>query len=159
MNITLIYGIGVALLLLILILLVMIIICFKKLKKITLKYEKLVENTQGESLDQVIIVNKESIRELNGELYRSNEKISNIQEQLNEAIQKTGFKRYNAFSDMGSNMSFSVAMLDEKNNGVILSSLYGRDGCSMYGKSVEIGKSPYPLSEEELEVLNEAIKK
>lgn len=159
MNITLIYGIGAVLLLLILILLVMIIICFKKLKKITLKYEKLVENTQGESLDQVIIVNKESIRELNGELYRSNEKISNIQKQLDEAIQKTGFKRYNAFSDMGSNMSFSVAMLDEKNNGVILSSLYGRDGCSMYGKSVETGKSQYPLSEEELEVLNEAIKK
>ena len=75
------------------------------------------------------------------------------------AIQKVGFKRFNPFSDTGGNNSFVMGLLDHKNNGVMISSLYTREGVRIYGKRVENGQSKQPLSQEEKEVLEEAISK
>lgn len=142
-----------------LVLLILIVVCFKKLNQTQQKYEKLIANTEGESLDEIVISNKEAIRILESNLKIANERADKIQQQLNTSLQKTGFKRYNAFHDMGSNMSFSMALLNDELDGIVISSLYGRDGCSLYGKSVESGKSTYILSDEEDEVLKAAIKK
>lgn len=77
------------------------------------------------------------------------EKISKI------SLQKTGFKRYNPFSETGGDQSFTFCLLDRDNNGVVLSSLYSRDGTRVYGKKIENGKSVQALSDEEKEVLEE----
>ena len=66
--------------------------------------------------------------------------------------------RYNAFSDTGSNLSYSLAVLDENNNGVVLSSLYGREDNRSYAKPVENGKSTYQLSDEEKDVLEQVMR-
>ncbi|MCT4660396.1 MAG: DUF4446 family protein [Tissierellales bacterium] len=142
-----------------LILFILLIIALKKISKVEKKYEKLIENTNGESLDEVIINNKEDIANLKLEVRDSRSYEKKLQVQLDGSIQRIGFKRYNAFDDMGSNMSFSTALLNEVGDGIILSSLYGRDGCSMYGKSIEKGKSSYLLSDEENEVLKQAMSK
>lgn len=74
------------------------------------------------------------------------------------SVQKTGFKRYNPFSETGGDQSFTLCLLDRENNGVIISSLYLREGVRVYGKRVENGKAKQPLSEEEKEVLVQTIK-
>jgi len=71
------------------------------------------------------------------------------------SVQKVGIVRYNPFSGVGSDQSFSIALLDSNNNGVVISSLFGRDGNRVYGKPIKNGKSEYSLSEEE----NKAIEK
>ena len=67
--------------------------------------------------------------------------------------------RYKAFEDVGSDLSFSVALLDGENNGVILTGIYGRDYSTTYAKPIDKGISRYDLSEEELHVLNAAMNK
>lgn len=75
-------------------------------------------------------------------------------------LQKVGFLRYNAFgkNDTGGNQSFSIALLDYENNGVIVTSIHSREGTRVYSKQVKNGKSNYHLSEEEQLVLNKFIK-
>ena len=73
------------------------------------------------------------------------------------SIQKIGFKRYNPFENTGGDQSFSMALLDHENNGVIISSLYLREGVRVYGKKIESGKASQTLFDEEKEVLEEAI--
>lgn len=73
------------------------------------------------------------------------------------SIQKVGFLRFNPFEHTGGDQSFSVALLDRNDNGIILSSLYTREGTRMYAKEVEAGKAKHPLSQEETSVLSQAL--
>ncbi|QQG45548.1 MAG: DUF4446 family protein [Candidatus Sungiibacteriota bacterium] len=75
------------------------------------------------------------------------------------SVQKVGFLRFNPFQDTGGDNSFVVVMLDRENNGIVISSLYMREGVRIYAKKVERGKTQQPLSGEEKRVLEEAIKK
>lgn len=79
------------------------------------------------------------------------EKISQI------AVQKIAFRRFNPFENTGSDQSFTLVLLDRKNNGVIVSSLYAREGTRIYGKEVSEGKAKQPLSNEEQSLLQEAM--
>jgi len=69
------------------------------------------------------------------------------------ATVRVGVVRYNPFPDMGGNMSFSVALLDARSNGVVITVLNDRQGSRVYGKSVEAGGSPQKLSDEEQEAI------
>ncbi|MBI2055985.1 MAG: DUF4446 family protein [Candidatus Sungbacteria bacterium] len=93
------------------------------------------------------------------------EKLRHIEPQLKEAektaktsIQKIGFLRFNPFEGTGGDNSFVMALLDKKNDGVLVSSLYLRDGMRIYGKKVDQGKTRYPLLDEEKKVLEETIR-
>lgn len=73
------------------------------------------------------------------------------------ALRRLGVVRYDAFRDMGGHMSFSVALLDARRNGLVISILNGRDGSRGYAKAVHEGKSSSPLSNEEQEALAQAL--
>lgn len=77
---------------------------------------------------------------------------------LKSCIQKTGMVRYNAFKDVGSDLSFALALLDEKNDGVVLNGIYSRDVSNIYAKPVKNGASSYTLSHEEEEAIDKAVK-
>ena len=81
----------------------------------------------------------------------------NLDKDLEECIQKIGIVRYNAFKDTGSDLSFALAMLDSKNNGVVLNGIYSREMSNIYAKPVENGASKYTLSEEEKEAIEKAV--
>jgi len=69
------------------------------------------------------------------------------------SIQKVGLIRYNPFSEVGGNQSFSLALLDAQDNGVVITSLYNREGNRVYSKPIEQGQSSYPLSAEEIKAI------
>lgn len=94
------------------------------------------------------------VEENNGKLA---EYIKNLDNDLSKCIQKVGIVRYNAFKDTGSDLSFTLALLDEKNNGVVLNGIYSREMSNIYAKPVENGKSKYTVSEEEQEAIDKAI--
>lgn len=76
--------------------------------------------------------------------------------QISEALPTTvrvGIVRYNPFPEMGGNMSFSVALLDARSNGVVISVLNDRQGSRVYGKPLEAGVSPQKLSDEEQQAI------
>lgn len=75
------------------------------------------------------------------------------------SFQKFGFVRFNPFADTGGDQSFALALLDRKNNGIVILSLYGREGTRVYAKSIENGAPKQQLSEEEKKVLAQAIQR
>jgi len=87
------------------------------------------------------------------ELKREVEKVSQASK---ASIQKVGIIRYNPFSDVGGDQSFSIALLDGNNNGVVITSLYSREGNRVYGKVVKNGTSQYSLSNEEKKAIEKA---
>ena len=81
----------------------------------------------------------------------------NLDLNMKKCLQKVGVVRYNAFDDVGSDLSFALAILDDKNNGYVLNGIYARDNSNIYAKPVENGKSSYVLSEEEKEAIYKAV--
>jgi len=79
-----------------------------------------------------------------------------LEKMAQKSIQKVGLVRFNPFKDTGSNQSFSLAMLDSFDNGLVISTLFTREGARIYAKPLEAGKSTYALSEEELEAIGRA---
>ena len=68
-----------------------------------------------------------------------------------------GIVKYDAFNQMGGQLSFSLCLLDEKNNGFLMNSVHSAEGCYSYTKEIIGGKSKLELGEEEKQALEEAL--
>ena len=91
--------------------------------------------------------------EINARLAALEQSMAQMGKALPRSVQGVGVVRYNPFPGVGSNLSFSLALLDGRANGVVVSVITGRDGSRVYGKAVEGGTSTYPLSDEERQAL------
>jgi len=83
-------------------------------------------------------------------------RIDALENAMPQTIRRTGLVRFNPFSDAGGDQSFSLALLDDRKNGVVISSLYGREINRVYAKPIENGSSTYQLSDEEKEAIARA---
>lgn len=86
-------------------------------------------------------------------------KYDELKNEMNKTLKKVGVVRYSAFKDMGSDLSFALALLDESNSGVVLNGIYSIETSTIYAKPVEDGKSKYTLSEEEKQAIDIAMQK
>ena len=84
------------------------------------------------------------------------EDIEDIKRVLKTGIQKIGIVKYNTLEEIGGELSYAIALLDQNDSGVILNSLYYRDGCYTYAKQIIAGDCLTPLSEEEKEAIKAA---
>ncbi len=89
------------------------------------------------------------------------EEISSEMEKMKKEAQKSldrvGVVRFNPFKEIGSDQSFSIAVLDGRKDGFVLTSHYGRDSNRVYAKPIKQGESKYPLSQEEKKAIAKAI--
>ena len=76
---------------------------------------------------------------------------------MQKTYQKVGIVRYDAFNEMGGNLSFVLTMLNDQNSGWLLNAMHSREGCYTYIKEIVNGKSYVELGEEEKESLERAI--
>ena len=83
-------------------------------------------------------------------------RLNEVEQQLNLSVSGVGLVRFNAFQETGSDLSFSLALLDRHENGVVVTSIFGREDSRCYGKPIREGKSTHLLSEEEMKALTEA---
>lgn len=148
---------SIILLITIIILVILYIINTIKLSKIKNNYtqfmNKLGKNTSIDEDLRKYILAVEKVEQENKE---TQEAINNLKYNIEECIQKVGMVRYSAFSDVGSDLSFALALLDNKNNGVVLNGIYGSDSSNIYAKPVTNGISKYALSKEEKEAIEKA---
>lgn len=97
------------------------------------------------------------------DLTQRSEKLEQVTDQITKEmeqhIQNVALVRYSAFEQGGGELSFSAALLDKKGDGVIFTSIFGRDEARFYGKPVKGGKSEYSLSEEERQAIKDAMRK
>ncbi len=144
---------------LIIILLIANIINKAKIKKLNNKYNNYMVNTDGKNIEDLIencLLKTEEVSNKNREIENH---LNEIDRNFLNCVQKVAMIRYNAFDNVGSDLSYSVALLDGNDNGIVITSLFTRDCSTTYGKPVLAGKSKYPLSAEEIKVINHAIRR
>jgi len=107
---------------------------------------------EPENLKEVLA----QFRDLEKNFEKISEEIENLKEESKFSVQKIGVVRFNPFSEVGGDQSFSIALLDGSNSGVVVTSLYSREGNRVYGKPIKEGSSEYSLSEEEKEAIEKA---
>lgn len=138
---------------------IMTIVLLVSVNKLENKYRKMMRGISNRNLEEVINSNLDNIEVALNNSKNSLEKCEKIAEDLKSCVNKVAIMRYKAFEDVGSDLSFSVAILDSYNDGVIISGIYSRHDSTTYAKPIDKGISRYDLSEEELHVLKEAINK
>ena len=129
-----------------------------KLRKLRTNYSEFMTKLgKGNNIDEMLqkyVENVEEIKKENAEIERYCQKLDNDSK---ENLKKIGLVRYNAYKDTGSNLSFALALLNEKDTGIVLNGLYGRDTSNIYAKPVVNGKSEYALSKEEEEAISQIV--
>ena len=130
-------------------------IAVKRLKE---KNKTIFSGGNIKNLEDVIVQHSHSIKSLDKEI----QELYSISNQINglayRGLHKVALVRFNPFNDVGGDQSFSLVLLNGKNNGIVVSSLFTRDGARIYSKSIVGGKSEkYPLTEEEEQVIKTAI--
>lgn len=138
-------------------LLLFTIISQVRISKIRTKYNQLVRGIEGVNVEELLIKTGEEIHDMDIKINNFEINLKEIETKLAFAIQKVGFVRYDAFAEMGNELSFSIALLDNFKNGFVLTSIYGREHTTSYAKPLKFGKSVYPLSVEEIQAIDRAL--
>lgn len=147
--------IGLTVFLLILLILVIVMMCkFSKLKK---KYEKFMSGKDAKSLEKDIIGLYEDNKFLKITVDKNKKDIRTLYKKFETSYQKCGIVKYDAFQQMGGQLSFSLALLNENNDGFVLNSVHSTDGCYSYTKEIRNGECAISLGEEEKQALDKAM--
>lgn len=135
-----------------------VIIMMAKLSGLNKKYKRFLEKLgNGSNIEEDLetyMYRVEKVEKQNAEIANY---VKTLDEDLTRCIQKVGIVRYNAFKDTGSDLSFTLALLDEHNDGVVLNGIYSREMSNIYAKPVKNGESSYAMSEEEKLAVQKAI--
>ena len=140
-----------------LLLFIITIVLLSSVKKLEKKYRKMMRGVNNKNLEQALNDNLDNVEKALVKSQEAIDECKNISEELKGCVNKVAIMRYKAFEDVGSDLSFSIAILDSYNDGVIITGIYSRHDSTTYAKPIDKGISRYDLSEEELHVLNEAI--
>lgn len=108
---------------------------------------------KGKDLEDNLISLQDEILKLKIAKENIQKDISTLYDKSKKSISGLETLRFNPFPDQGSNQSFAISMLNEEEDGVVISSLYSRERMSVFAKPIKKGKSEYELSDEEKEVL------
>ena len=121
------------------------------------RYRKMMSGATGDNLERLLMGHIDEVRHVVEENKRLDTENRRIDELLQKAVTRVGIVRFRAFEDMGSDLSYAVALLDAHDNGVVMSSIFGREDSRSYAKPIAGGKSTYPMTKEEEEALREAM--
>jgi len=139
------------------ILLILILILFVRVSALRKRLRALLGNSEAKDIEEAIIRNHQQLAQLQEDQAWLRKELGLLAEQSRKMKAKAAVVRYNAFQETGSDLSFSVAIVDEAGNGLVLTGIHHRTETQMYAKSLENGRSKYHLSPEEIEAINQAL--
>lgn len=136
-----------------LILLILYIVNVVQMNQLKKRYKIFMSGKNARNLEKTLIERLDQVDALM-EANATNEKtMKNILSKMQFTFQKVGLVKYDAFHEMGGKLSFSLALLNEKNDGFVLNAVHSREGCYTYVKDIIAGNSVILLSPEEKEAL------
>ena len=144
----------VTVLLIVLILLIVLLVKYSNIKK---RYDKFMKGKNASSLEDDMHGVFEDMKLLKTNTDRNKKDIRILYKNMEKTFQKLGIVKYDAFNQMGGQLSFSLALLDENNDGFIINSVHSSEGCYSYTKEIKNGTSPISLGAEEEQALNIAM--
>lgn len=140
----------------IIILFIIVCIHFIRLGRLRKKYVSMMNGTGVSNLEEVIEQIHKAMARLHVASGQHEEAIRQIGLQMKTMKSKVGIHRYNAFNEQGNDLSFSIAIIDEQQTGIILSGIHNREETYLYAKPLDKGQSKYTLSPEEKAAISQA---
>ncbi|WNS42241.1 DUF4446 family protein [Paenibacillus sp. MMS20-IR301] len=137
----------------IIVLVIMLIVQGVKLRGMRRRYDAMMTGNGIEDLESLLINLRNQSDKLEEDQQGQKVLIEAVQAKMRGMKSKVAVKRYNAFGERGNDLSFSLAILDDNQSGIVVSSLHNRENSYIYAKPLEKGESQYPLSPEEKEVI------
>ncbi|MCL6474307.1 MAG: DUF4446 family protein [Firmicutes bacterium] len=128
-----------------------------RVRSLSRRLQRLTAGASGASLERVLMDHLARVEEVDTRQRQVEQRVSALEERIPLCVQHVGLVRYDAFEDVGGQQSFSLAMLDAWQNGIILTSVYSRSDVRVYAKAVRQGQPSHPLSEEEQQALRNAL--
>lgn len=138
-------------------LIVLLVVLYDKYRRLQKSYTTFMKGKNGKNLEKSIFRKFSELEEISELVKENKKKIQDIYKRMENHYQKVGIVKYDAFHEMGGNLSFALTMLDENNNGWIFNAMHSREGCYTYIKEIVKGESYIELSEEEQKCLEKAI--
>ena len=145
----------------ILIMLGLIINLYSELSTIKKRYKKMMANSEGDSIEQMLASHTSVVNEVADEHRKLKNKIETLEELVRNSLARVAVIHFDAFEKTGQGLSYCVALLDRNNNGVIFTSICGQETERSYVKPIEEGRvgDKYKLTKEEEQALRQAIGK
>jgi len=140
------------------IIIIWLILIQVKLSRLIKRNREIFSGTGAKNLEEALRFYGAEVRKVKADSESIKKVCRHLNKMAEASIQKVGLIRFNPFSETGGNQSFTIAFLDYFNNGLVISSLHGREGTRIYSKPVAAGKSKYNLSAEEIKAIEKAIK-
>lgn len=137
----------------VLILLVLYIVNVVQMAQLRKRYRIFMEGNDAKNLEKTLIKRLDQVDMLLAANSANERDIKILFKKMRFAYQKSGLVKYDAFNEMGGKLSSSLALLNETNDGYMLNTVHGRDGCYIYIKEIVKGNSLIMLTEEEREAL------
>lgn len=117
------------------------------------RFSLLMRGASGENMEKQMERHIQQVERHRHLAEGNSQEMEAIRKTLGHCIQYVGVKRYNAFDDVGSRLSYSIALLDEHLNGLVITGIYGRSESTTYAKGIQRGQSEQHLSVEEMDAL------
>ena len=145
--------------LLVLVLLLAVLLLGARVGRATRAYREVVRDPEhrGRSLHDLLAGNASAIERASERMAEMEAMHGVIDGRTRRSLQHIGMVRFNPFEDTGSDQSFAIALLDDRRDGVVISSLHGRSNTRVFAKPVADGGSPHNLSDEEAEAIRIAV--
>ena len=140
-----------------LILFILVIINIVQMKKLKKNYRIFMSGKDAKTLEDTLIQRLDQVDSLLESNEENDRNIKVLTKNMQCTYQKMGLIKYDAFHEMGGKLSFSLAMLDMRNNGFIINAMHSREGCYTYIKEIINGNSVIMLADEEREALDMAL--
>ena len=132
-------------------------IALGRYKKVYRQYDSFMRGHDAESLEELILEEKDRIEKLEEADAANKEAMRSMNRNIRASFQKMGIVHYDAFEGMGGKISFALALLDYTNTGLIINCMHGANGSFLYIKDVEAGTTGVQLGAEEKGALERAL--
>lgn len=137
-------------------LLVSLLLSVRRLKE---RYTSLIDGVGAKNVEDALLSYLEASGRLEKRTEALEEGLRGLEGEVSTHIQNFGMVRYNAFEGVGGEQSFSLALLDDSANGLVLTGIFGHAETRVYAKPIESGTSKYLISPEETRAIDAARKK
>ncbi len=138
-------------------LLILILIQSARISGLKKRYESFMKGKNVKSLEDTLIYRLEKVEELDQKNENNERLLKEMKEKMVDCYQKMGLLKYDALDEMGGKLSYTLALLNEKNNGFVMNCVHSREGSYSYIKEIIDGNSIVGLSPEEDEALQKAL--
>ena len=146
----------IALAILVVIMLIVLIVNTVQIISLKKRYKIFMSGKNARNLEKTLIERLDQVDELLKANAINERNIKRIFNNMKFTFQKVGLVKYDAFNEMGGKLSFSLALLNETDDGFVMNAVHSREGCYTYIKEIVGGNSIIVLAEEEQEALNMA---